>query len=320
MDTNRAFVAGAVLVAWGALAACHGSDRIEQRTGPGGASEEITTSTGGSVGAATVGPGGAGEMGGAGGETSGTGAGGSIGEGGSGSAGGGGSGSAGGSGGVAAGGGGGAGGIDPTGGGGFGSASAGCSADLDCNDFIDCTHDKCVAGECNHGPDSAKCADEKICNGVETCDPQLGCTSGAPVNCDDGIPCTYDLCHDPTGTCVHYPQDNLCDDGTFCDGVEVCDPLQGCIEGTPVTCNDGIPCTNDVCDELLDTCKGIPDPSLCPCNQTCDPSQGGCGDFCKVATCQGEVYACGDCVDNDGDCKTDTADEQCLDPCDDTEQ
>ncbi|MDI1434647.1 hypothetical protein [Polyangium sorediatum] len=670
MDTNRAFVAGAMLLAWGALAACSGSDAIEQRTGPGGASDEVTTSTGGSVGAATVGAGGAG-MGGAGGDTNGTGAGGSLGEGGggSGSGSGGGGGGAGGSGGggagggVAAGGSGGAGGIDPTGGGGFGSASAGCSTDLDCNDAIDCTLDKCVAGECNHGPDSAKCADGTYCNGVEicdpalgcvdtsdpcddgvdctvdacdeatdacshtpddtfcdnailcdgvetchptlgcmssapidcndgipctedycdlqkdacrhypndgkcangqfcdgvetcdpalgcqmgtpvdcadsvgctndacneltdacvhvledapcddglscngketcgltgciagnpilcndglsctsdacseafdgciftpmdaacndgllcngketcspsgpapsgcvlgtamacpadnvactveacdealggckstatnalcvagelcipaaggctaalpcataadcddgdacngketcdvvckagtpkscddgiactidacqpatgacthapnhevcddgwacsgveTCNPQMGCTKGAPVNCDDGIACTYDLCHDPAGTCAHYPQDYLCDDATFCDGVEVCDPLQGCIEGTPVTCNDGIDCTTDVCDELIDTCKGIPDDSLCPCNQTCDASQGGCGSFCKVATCQGKVYACGDCVDNDGDCKTDTADEQCLGPCDNTE-
>jgi len=284
MDTNRAFVAGAVLLAWGALAACSGSDKIEQRTGPGGASNEITPTTGGSVGAATVGQGGAaGGMGGAGG---------SIGEGGSGSG----------------------------GSGGVGSASAGCSADLDCNDFIACTLDTCVAGTCNHDPDSTKCADEKICNGVETCDPKFGCTSGAPVDCDDGIPCTYDLCQDPAGTCIHYPQDHLCDDDTFCNGVEVCDPIQGCIKGTPVTCNDGIPCTDDVCDERLDTCKGVPNNDLCPCNETCDPSQGGCGDFCKVATCQGTVHACGDCVDNDGDCKTDTEDDPCLDPCDDTEQ
>ncbi|MDI1443992.1 hypothetical protein [Polyangium sp. 6x1] len=703
MNTNRAFVAAAVLMAWGALAACSSSDTIEQRTGPGGAQDEATTTSGDSVGAATVGPGGAGGIGGAGGATPGSGAGGAGGEGGSGSggvaAGGGGSGGVaaggsggegaggsgsgsgsgggggggsvaaggsggdGGSGGLAAGGNGGAGGIDPTGGGGFGSASAGCSGEFDCNDGIDCTVDACVAGECKHGPDSNKCSDGKYCNGVEvcdpkfgcvdtsdpcddgidctvdacdeaidactytphdalcdnkitcdgvetchpilgclssapldcndglpctddycdlladackhhpndgkcadglfcdgvetcdpilgcqagtpvdcndgvactadacneatdscdavpehascddgvycngketcgaggciagnpiicddnlsctsdacseaeggciftavnaacndglycngvetcstagpapsgcvpgtsiscpadsvactleacdeailgckstadnaacaagelcipgaggcttampcvtaadcddgdacngtetcdvvckagtpvscndgiactidscvsmtgacihtpnhdvcndgwacngveTCDPGLGCALGTPVICDDGIACTYDLCHDPGGTCAHYAQDYMCDDDVFCDGAEVCDPFQGCIEGEPVTCSDGIACTADVCDEVLDTCKGIPDDSLCPCNQTCDAEQGGCGNFCKVTTCQGKVYACGDCVDNDGDCKTDSADDQCLGPCDNTE-
>jgi len=31
------------------------------------------------------------------------------------------------------------------------------------------------------------------------------------------------------------------------------------------------------------------------------------------------VYQCGDCVDNDGDCRIDTADDQCLGPCDNSE-
>jgi hypothetical protein len=83
--------------------------------------------------------------------------------------------------------------------------------------------------------------------------------------------------------------------------------------------SDGIACTSEVCDPLINACKPIPDDSKCPCGQTCDPKKGGCGQFCVVSTCQGKVYACGDCLDNDGDCRIDSSDSQCLGPCDNTE-
>jgi len=40
---------------------------------------------------------------------------------------------------------------------------------------------------------------------------------------------------------------------------------------------------------------------------------------CYYATCQGKVYSCGDCVDNDGDGRVDSDDPDCLGPCDNTE-
>jgi hypothetical protein len=36
---------------------------------------------------------------------------------------------------------------------------------------------------------------------------------------------------------------------------------------------------------------------------------------CRVTQCQSHVYACGDCVDNDGDGKADMNDPDCLGPC-----
>ncbi|APR87552.1 hypothetical protein A7982_12901 [Minicystis rosea] len=38
-----------------------------------------------------------------------------------------------------------------------------------------------------------------------------------------------------------------------------------------------------------------------------------------VTTCQGHVYQCGDCIDNDGDGLVDAEDPECLGPCDNTE-
>jgi hypothetical protein len=40
---------------------------------------------------------------------------------------------------------------------------------------------------------------------------------------------------------------------------------------------------------------------------------------CVPASCQGKYYQCGDCLDNDGDGQIDSADSNCLGPCDNNE-
>ncbi|MCY1070122.1 hypothetical protein OV090_35590 [Nannocystis sp. RBIL2] len=40
---------------------------------------------------------------------------------------------------------------------------------------------------------------------------------------------------------------------------------------------------------------------------------------CVPIECEGALLACGDCMDNDGDGKTDLADPECISPCDDRE-
>jgi hypothetical protein len=63
----------------------------------------------------------------------------------------------------------------------------------------------------------------------------------------------------------------------------------------------------------------LADNSKCACGETCD-LQTGCGHHCVVSTCQGKVYQCGDCLDNDGDCGVDSlSDPECLGPCSDSE-
>jgi hypothetical protein len=152
-------------------------------------------------------------------------------------------------------------------------------------------------------------------------------------DCDDNASCTLDYCcDDPVGLgctlgeCVHEPQHVACSDGNACTGIEMCapsdanaDPSTGCVAGTPPSCDDGIACTVDACSEAAGGCTHSPDNGLCPCGQTCDPTQG-CGDFCTPATCGGMTFECGDCVDNDGDCRVDSNDEDCLGPCDNNEE
>jgi hypothetical protein len=198
------------------------------------------------------------------------------------------------------------------------SGTCAAGAPIDCDDGVACTTDACVpaTGACTHAPKHADCNDGLGCNGAEWCDLTVGCTSGAAIDCNDGIACTADACVEP-GTCAHVQNSAVCDDGNLCNGSETCG-LSGCTSGTPLLCDDGIACTVDTCDPILG-CESAPDDGLCACGETCEPSLGGCGNFCVVATCQGKVYACGDCVDNDGDCDIDSDDSQCLGACDNTE-
>lgn len=48
-------------------------------------------------------------------------------------------------------------------------------------------------------------------------------------------------------------------------------------------------------------------------------SAGTGSTVCELTRCDGKIYACGDCVDNDGDHLADGQDPECLGACDDTE-
>jgi subtilisin-like proprotein convertase family protein len=83
----------------------------------------------------------------------------------------------------------------------------------------------------------AECNDGNLCNGTETC-VAGACTTGAPVNCDDGLFCTLDSCDPSTGDCHHAEN----------------------------SCSDGDSCTSDLCDEAADACTHAPPPTFHFCN------------------------------------------------------
>lgn len=127
---------------------------------------------------------------------------------------------------------------------------AGCLDDSDCDDGVDCTIDECntATGECSSFADPSYCDDGSFCNGPEVCDVEVGCVDGVPPNCDDGLDCTVDTCDDEFAECVHTADDSVCDDGSFCNGVELCDAFEGCLAGES-------PCgAGEVCDDEADEC------------------------------------------------------------------
>ena len=122
-----------------------------------------------------------------------------------------------------------------------------CDPELGCvRDFNDapcdlgdkCTlNDFCHLGVCTAG-EAKDCSDGNVCNGEETCDSEVGCRSGEPLECDDGIACTEDSCDPKLGcvftwipTAIEGPLgDPSCENGIDdnCDG-KIDDEDPGCL-------------------------------------------------------------------------------------------
>jgi len=153
-----------------------------------------------------------------------------------------------------------------------------------------CTINQCdpATGKCvtKAAPDGAKCSDGNACTAGD------GCTAGkcvglpgAATSCDDGNACTADLCDKATGKCVSKAKA----DGAGCDDGDGCTTKDACKAGACVSlpkaataCDDGKPCTADLCDKATGKCVHgtAPDGTAC--------SSGACtaADICKNGKCQ----------------------------------
>jgi len=167
-----------------------------------------------------------------------------------------------------------------------------------CSDSIACTDDLCdeTSDACSGSvPNDAACDDGNYCNGAEVCNPAAGCEGGIPIDCDDGVDCTVDVCDESTDMCVHEPDHLFCDDGVFCNGLWSCDPTVGCLPPTGETCPPGRFCDEDqnACLECLsdadcddgDPCTGV---EHCQADGTCaafvaqDCNANGIHDDCET--------------------------------------
>ena len=147
-----------------------------------------------------------------------------------------------------------------------------------CNDGNVCTtSDICSQTECM-GTNPLSCDDSDACNGMETCDPAVGCVPGQPLTCGDGDLCNGQETCDPVAGCVAgIPL--VCNDSNACDGVETCDPQTGCVAGTPLDCDDADACNGqETCDPAVGCLSGKPlvcdDNNACDGVETCDPDKG----------------------------------------------
>ena len=188
-------------------------------------------------------------------------------------------------------------------------ASTGCahvSNSTACSDGNLCTSgDICGGGVCLPGAPSS-CDDGNLCS-VDACDPSKGCehaaaTDGtpcanagcagvilgfggacqagacaltaAPVNCDDGNPCTDDFCS-PSSGCSHQANTVGCSDGNPCTADDAC-ALGKCVGGGAPSCSDNNVCTSDSCSPIngcthapANDGAGCDDGSVCTGNDTC---------------------------------------------------
>jgi hypothetical protein len=156
-----------------------------------------------------------------------------------------------------------------------------CSSAAQCNDNNLCTNDICNAGTCSN---PLKCpADAEACT-IESCNAANGQCVSTPVacgqgercfqglcyntcvtaaDCNDGIPCTSEVCQPQSGDdiCIYTPNDAVCSTGNFC-GAQVCDVELGCIFDHSCFSANGNPCPNNaLCNEVTDSCGGCFAPS-----------------------------------------------------------
>ncbi len=100
-----------------------------------------------------------------------------------------------------------------------------------------------------------------------------------------------------------------CDDGAYCNGAETCN-AGTCQAGTPVACDDGVACTDDVCNEGTDSCDFTTNDANCSNGLFCD----GAETCDAVLGCQaGSTVDCDDSVV----CTADSCNEG-TDSCDNT--
>ena len=185
-----------------------------------------------------------------------------------------------------------------------------CDDPSDCADTIACTLNECDStGHCKITPDNSACSNQLFCDGNEVCQIGSGCVSGTAPVVDDEVVCTDDSCNEASDTILHTPNNAFCpDNGDFCDGAPTCDPLNGdpttgCTAGTAPDVDDGMPCTDDACDEASNTITHTPNDGFCGGNgqwcdgeSICDPLNGdsttGCTDGTAPVTDDG--VACTD--------------------------
>lgn len=156
---------------------------------------------------------------------------------------------------------------------------------LDCDDGNDCTADACDKElGCTNLPMETACDDQDPCTLVDQCQGVFCLGTGEP-DCDDGNPCTDDLCSSPVG-CKHVPNQEDCDDDDPCTLAEQC--TQGVCTATSVLdCDDQDDCTLDECDTWTGLCTHAAIPQCEPCKVNSECSDGNpCSlDGCDSGTC-----------------------------------
>lgn len=163
-----------------------------------------------------------------------------------------------------------------------------------------------VAGACNEAPDTivlGKLPKRPVDRNAEDAgfdipDGSIPCESEA--DCDDGVDCTVDVCLSQ-GYCRSTTDFTRCADDSYCNGIEVCDAVKGCIPGVVPTCDDMDPCTIDSCSDAEKSC--VHGPRDFDHDGEADAHCAGgtdCDDFDETrGTSRAEI--CGDQIDNDCD-------------------
>jgi len=137
--------------------------------------------------------------------------------------------------------------------------------------------------------------------------------------CEDGNPCTEDVCLEDTGECTNKPlSTGKCDDDNVCTEDDQC--FAGTCQGELIECDDDNPCTKDLCSPEAGCVYPPDDEAGCDDGNKCT-----IGDKCVGGECKGAIKMCTDgnpCTDDwcdgeSGNCVFKPNSEPCDDgdPC-----
>src|ERR1700722_1255341 len=120
---------------------------------------------------------------------------------------------------------------------------------------------------------------------------------------------THDASHDTTRDVAHeaapeaapeagpdVTDGSACESGADCPSADyctvgTCDPTLGCVF-SPRSCDDGVMCTTDSCDDEAKACKHAPSNTSCPDDQLCSATRG-CASFVYGVASDGNLYEVG---------------------------
>ncbi len=158
--------------------------------------------------------------------------------------------------------------------------------------------------------------DEQGCTVCDTKRSKTDWSDNDGHPCEDGVFCNGgDSCLG--GTCSDHPGDPCQPNGTFCDGVEVCDDeQQKCVSVNPPCQDNAVYCDGtESCDETADQCVSSGDPCVddglfCNGVETCSEIKGRCLDMEEnpTAPCQEDEIECNGweyCDEEEDACFTD---------------
>ena len=149
-----------------------------------------------------------------------------------------------------------------------------CVVNSDCDDGNVCTTDVCNAGVCQFTNNSLACNDGLFCTATDVC------TGGVCVG--GGGPCGgAQLCSESLNACVQCLSAADCDDGNPCTN-DVCNVLGSCENPTnTLSCDDGLFCTaTDVCSGGV--CVGGGNACI---GSVCDETNNQCVECLLAADC-----------------------------------
>lgn len=149
-----------------------------------------------------------------------------------------------------------------------------CTVSADCNDGNVCTTDTCTASNlCSYANNTLACNDGVFCTATDTC------SGGACVG--SGNTCPGQLCNETLDRCVNCLTNANCNDGNPCTD-NVCNAIGNCtFPNNALSCNDNLFCT------ATDVCSGgacVGSGNRCP-GQACDEAGDRCVQCLTAADC-----------------------------------